>query len=52
VALDSFREGMIDGFSLGNYLLSPISTAGKLINLFWFLTRDFLRICCCEPPGD
>ena len=33
-------------------LRTPISTAGKLINLFGFLARDFLRICCCEPPGD
>jgi hypothetical protein len=31
---------------------TPISTAGKLIILFGFLARDFMRICCCEPPGD
>jgi hypothetical protein len=39
------RRRRRDGFT-------PISTAGKLINLSGFLTREFLRICCCEPPGD
>jgi UDP-N-acetylglucosamine acyltransferase len=30
---------------------TPISTAGKIINFFGFLTPDFSRIRCCGPLG-